>query len=324
VSERIDIVIPHVDGHAAGYEALYRAHADDWSPCHVRDLGELRYVLRSIALYAPFASVILAVQSESHVPECVDRRVVRVVTHDTFIPHNLLPTFHWATIFAHLHRIEGLSDRFVIWEDDVLAGMPLAPETFFRADGSARSSGSPIPIVPGLERFSMFGTYQLNLAHSARACAAMGMPSPVYIYPHMPLPGRVRDWETFHQVFDNNPVYRDTITRKSRGDERRRPTLDPSVCFANWCSQDVSFFRRVFEAPSVRHAPLVNDRESMRRHMQRLVRSRAHFININDEAYDGWPGDRTGGSLNPDSLSALTLALGARFPEASRFEKGPG
>ena len=59
----MDIVIPHVDGSAPGYEALCREHDVDWVPCQVRELGLLRFVLRSIEACAPWVrQVTIAVQ----------------------------------------------------------------------------------------------------------------------------------------------------------------------------------------------------------------------------------------------------------------------
>ena len=70
----IDIVIPHVDGAAPGYEALSRRYTGDWVPCQVRELGTLRFVMRSIGVNLPWIrQVVLAVQDDGNLPNWLAR-----------------------------------------------------------------------------------------------------------------------------------------------------------------------------------------------------------------------------------------------------------
>ena len=164
---QVDIVLPHVDGSAPGYEALCRRHTGEFVPCQVRDLGELRFVLRSISRYAARANIVLVVQSEGHVPHWLNRDCVRVVAHDAFIPQHLLPTFNWATIVANIFRIPGLSEKFVYWEDDVIAAAPLSPAALFAPDGLPVATWATTPIPFGLG--ALLGQYQRNLEETRRA-----------------------------------------------------------------------------------------------------------------------------------------------------------
>jgi hypothetical protein len=351
--ETIDIVIPHVDGSAPGYEALCRQHTGDFVPCHLRDLGELRFVLRSIEKYAPWGNVILVVQSEGHVPGWLDSRAVRIVYHHEFIPRELLPTFHWPTIAAHVNRISGLSPEYVYWEDDVLVGAPLRAADLFGPDHLLALNWASVPIPFGLGRF--LGTYQQILEESRRALGrVLRRPVAAFLYPHAPLPATRASWARFYDAAIGDHGFHSTVTRRSRGDERAVPTIDPLVIYANWV--DASMRRRgngarrlsavatvlkqlvAFAAPGSGQAlqcskyAVVNDEAHMRRNMARLRRAGARlgnsrgpvFFNVNDEAYDSWEegGHRNDGStLNPASAKLLLETLAILFPGRSRYEQ---
>jgi len=354
----IDIVIPHVDGSAPGYEALCREHGVDWIPCQVRELGLLRFVLRSIEASAPWVrEVTIAVQDEGHLPAWLARDQLRVSRHEEFIPVEHLPTFQSAVISAHLHRIPGLAERFVIWEDDTFAGAPLAPGSFFAADGLPRTDPLVAPIIPGLERW--LGGYQwtlawsrllirrqvqrrLPLAHLRRAC---------FLFPHMPVAVHRDTWRRMFEELSQDAWFLDTVTRPSGGDHQAQPTIDPLVVHANWIDL---VERRRFSAGRLLeyaahwmarararlrgpwgHPPrwgdfsLVNDAARFQKRMGALAARQPEFFNINDNAYDSYrddkgqwlPGDAP---PNPHCLEAVLRTLQDLFPRPSRFERTDG
>ncbi len=333
---QIDIVLPFVDGAAPGYEELSRCHTGEFVPCQLRSLGELRFTLRSIATHAPWANVILVVQDRTHVPDWIDASRLRIVSHDAFIPAPLLPTFHAATISAHLHLVPDLADRYLIWEDDTLVTRPFAPSLFFKADGGARYAAQPWPILPGLERF--LGTYQRNLTESrALVHRITGARPSCFLYPHMPLPVFKQHWREFFQLFSKDGVFRNTVTRKSRGDEIGNPTIDPLVTYPNWVEivkdgrsslhRSGRALRTLAHELIARHRtgtrlfgsyPVVNDMRRMGKNMQALLDERPLFANVNDDAYDDWAGGSE--NLNPESHRLLTETLQTLFPEPSPFE----
>ena len=334
----IDIVIPHVDGAAPGYEELCRRHTSEFVPCQLRDLGELRYVLRSIETNLAGCRIVLVVQTEAHLPAWLRRDTIRVVRHDEFIPADLLPTFHWATIVAHLHRIPDLAEQHVVWEDDVVLGRRLDPRTFFADDGLLAPGWETSPIVPGLA--PLLGTYQRNLEESARALRRItGRRRTSWLFAHAPLAATRTSWARFHALFAADPAYRDTVTRRSRGDEHRCPTVDPCVLYANWVECELrrrgevervssvlgrlgrAAIARLLrpsqgDAPRFAKYPVVNDAKRMAANMRRLLAENAVFANVNDEAYDGWEGE----GISPASVAALEAALGRLFPDPCRHE----
>lgn len=137
----VDLVIPYVDAQAPGFRERYvAAHGHEPIPCQTRTLGELRFALRSIEQHLPWIrSVVLVVQDEAHVPDWIERRQLRVVPHEEFLPAEVRqPCFNPPALFAWLYRIPGLAPRYLIWSDDQIALRPLARRRFFSRRGTPR------------------------------------------------------------------------------------------------------------------------------------------------------------------------------------------
>ncbi len=112
---------------------------------------ELRYSLRSIEQYAPWVRHIYLV-TEGHRPSWLvdDHAKLTVVPHKAIIDAQFLPTFNSHVLEAHLHRIAGLSEHYVYFNDDVLLSRPLQPSDFFLSTGArlVSPSGKVIPSGP--------------------------------------------------------------------------------------------------------------------------------------------------------------------------------
>jgi hypothetical protein len=131
--EPVDAVYSWVDGSSAGFaHALTRAGAEadrasaDVRARRFRDNGELRYSMRSLVHFAPWVRRIYLV-TNGDVPAWLDRRSDRVaiVTHAAlFDSTDDLPTFNSNAIEMHLHRIAGLSRKFLYLNDDLFLGRP--------------------------------------------------------------------------------------------------------------------------------------------------------------------------------------------------------
>eukprot|EP01138_Halocafeteria_seosinensis_P008134 gb/GECG01008314.1/.p1 GENE.gb/GECG01008314.1/~~gb/GECG01008314.1/.p1 ORF type:complete len:1154 (+),score=123.58 gb/GECG01008314.1/:1-3462(+) len=98
-----------------------------------RDNEELRYSLRSLEKYAPWIRHIYIV-TNGQVPSWLDLSDLRVsiVSHEEIFPDpSVLPVFSSPSIEAHLHRIPGLSKKFIYFNDDVFLGAPTWPSDFW-------------------------------------------------------------------------------------------------------------------------------------------------------------------------------------------------
>lgn len=97
-----------------------------------RDNDELRYSVRSLFKYAPWIRYVHFV-TNGQVPAWLDTEHprVRVVSHsDIFLNQSHLPVFSSPAIEVHLHRIPGISNRFIYLNDDVFFGSDTWPDDF--------------------------------------------------------------------------------------------------------------------------------------------------------------------------------------------------
>ncbi|HET7268101.1 MAG TPA: Stealth CR1 domain-containing protein [Oleiagrimonas sp.] len=140
-SEPIDFVVPWVDGsdpewHEArsAYQSDAGIDADD-RDFRYRDWGIFKYWFRSVETYAPWVNRIHLVTS-GHVPSWLDRKhpKLHLVKHEDYIPQKYLPTFSSHTIELNMHRIHGLSRKFVYFNDDIFLSNNVSPDLYFRGD----------------------------------------------------------------------------------------------------------------------------------------------------------------------------------------------
>ena len=133
----MDAVITYVNGLDPSWREDYRRFVGrPLEEKRFRDWGTLRYLLRGIEACMPFiGKVHLVVSGESQVPEWADREKVHVVLHSDIIPGQFLPVFNSCTIEMFLHRIPGLAEEFIYFNDDMFPLQESAPEDFFTADG---------------------------------------------------------------------------------------------------------------------------------------------------------------------------------------------
>ena len=150
--EIIDFVVPWVDGsdprwqsEKKRYEAIEirgttsQAFENDTSredandDCRFREFGFLKYWFRAVESCAPWVNRIHFVtcgQKPDWLKEMHPK--LNLVNHLDFIPKEYLPTFNANTIELNFHRIKGLSEHFVYFNDDVFLIQPVDPSFFFR------------------------------------------------------------------------------------------------------------------------------------------------------------------------------------------------
>lgn len=113
---------------------------DAMSNNRYRDSNELRYSLRSLVKYAPWVRHIYIV-TDNQIPSWLNLETDRltVITHEEiFLNKSHLPVFSSPAIETHLHRIPGLSKKFIYFNDDVFLGAPVLPEDFVHMNGAQR------------------------------------------------------------------------------------------------------------------------------------------------------------------------------------------
>lgn len=144
--ERIDAVYSWVDGNDPAFRADRRRwigpmqEPDAIAARRFRDNGELRYSLRSIERHAPWIDRIHFV-TNGRVPEWLNSAHPRVVVVDhrqVFPDPAVLPVFNSCAIELNLHRIPGLSRRFLYLNDDLFLGRDISLADYLLGGGAHR------------------------------------------------------------------------------------------------------------------------------------------------------------------------------------------
>ena len=135
----MDVVITYVDGNDPVWKKDYEKYTNvPVMQKRFRDWGTLKYLLRGIEVNMPFVrNVYLVVSHPSQVPEWADKENLRIVLHSDIIPQEFLPTFNCNPIEMHLHRIPGLDEQFMYFNDDMFPVGKCSPEDFY-------SEGRPV------------------------------------------------------------------------------------------------------------------------------------------------------------------------------------
>jgi hypothetical protein len=148
VSFPIDFVITWVDGGDRNWRrskamctdpssrdaaSLSKALLEDDTEERYREWGLLPYWFRGVEAYAPWVRTIYFV-TQGHLPSWLqtDHPKLKIVNHDAFIPAEYLPTFNSHTIEWNMHKLPGLSEHFVYFNDDMFLLRPTAPSLFFQ------------------------------------------------------------------------------------------------------------------------------------------------------------------------------------------------
>lgn len=138
MNEKIDFVILWVDGSDPNWleeKNKYSEKKEDTSDVinRYRDMGILKYWFRGIEKYTPWVNKIHFV-TWGHVPEWLDTSnpKINVVKHEDFIPKKYLPVFNSNAIEIHLHRIKGLAEKFVYFNDDMFIIRSMDKSMFFQ------------------------------------------------------------------------------------------------------------------------------------------------------------------------------------------------
>lgn len=135
----MDAVITYVNGLDPQWQASYaKAVGAPALTKRYRDWGTLRYLLRGIENCMPFIDdVYLVVSSASQVPSWADTDHLRVVLHEDIFPAGVLPVFNSCAIEMFLHRIPGLDEEFIYFNDDMFP-LDLCSRTDFFEGGKGK------------------------------------------------------------------------------------------------------------------------------------------------------------------------------------------
>lgn len=139
-NEKIDFVVLWVDG--SDEKWLKEKNKYSLNPVDIsnqinryRDWGILKYWFRGVEKNASWVNKIFFV-TWGHIPSWLDTTnpKIKVVKHEEFIPKEYLPTFNSNVIQFYLDRIEGISDKFVMFDDDQFILKEVKPTDFYKGE----------------------------------------------------------------------------------------------------------------------------------------------------------------------------------------------
>jgi stealth protein CR2/Stealth-like protein len=307
-----DAVYTWVDDSWPGYMELLRGHAStrhDVNPNRTRDnLHVLKYSLRSLEAFAPWIRRVFLVTCRPQVPAWLNRRTVCVAHHDDIMPREILPTFNSFAIVANVHRVPGLSSRFLYVEDDRIFGRRIGTADFFDASGRVLVYEA-LRGTPGGARLHARGVspWNLALAYSnallderfGRRRRGQTKFAPLAI-----------DRQSWTDMIDAWPeAFARTSASRFRAEENVAPEhLYPHFLLAT--GRGV----RVPASRTLRHAwyhPINNVGLLQRAGFARLARFAPKFVCLNDNF---------GARPDPRVVRIVREALDRWFPRPSRFE----
>jgi hypothetical protein len=199
---RIDVVYTWVNGDWPGYRDLLQSQArkpQDLNPNRYRDnLDLLRYSLRSLDTHVPWAGRVHLVTARPQVPAWLrtDADGLRLVHHDEFMDAADLPTFNSFAIVSNLHRLPGVSRRFLYVEDDYLFGRTVAEGDFIARDGRIRVYRKLEHLVAASrEEHPALSPWEAALAHTNRLLDERYGRARRRIVAHAPLILDVASWQ---------------------------------------------------------------------------------------------------------------------------------
>jgi hypothetical protein len=136
----IDFVITWVDMNDPKWQAKFSKYSQNknnskngTSKARFRDNGFLKYWFRGVEKFAPWVRKIHFI-TDGQKPEWLDANhpKIHLVNHEDFIPKEFLPTYNSVVIERYIHKIPGLAEHFVYFNDDFYLINQVTQERFFR------------------------------------------------------------------------------------------------------------------------------------------------------------------------------------------------
>ncbi|MCD8282079.1 MAG: Stealth CR1 domain-containing protein, partial [Prevotella sp.] len=129
----VDMTDPVWSREFAKYRNAGRTERNGVSQARFRDAGLLKYWFRGVDKFAPWVRRIYFVTC-GQTPAWLNTKnpKLRLINHRDIIPEEFLPTFNSVVIERYMHRIPGLAEHFVYFNDDFYIISRVGTERFFR------------------------------------------------------------------------------------------------------------------------------------------------------------------------------------------------
>lgn len=266
---------------------------------------ELKYSLRSIETYAPWIRKIFIV-TDNQTPEWLDisNPKIKIIDHTEIMPKEYLPSFNSSVIEHFLCRIPGLSERFLVANDDTFINKPVDQNFFYAEDGLPymRLTHSRLRNIFLSFKKKFLGVQFKNYVQIVHNSASL-----------------VKD--KFGTYYSGRPHHNIDAYLKSdcmHVEEMFKNEITATLCNHVRSMNDIhrSIYAYVALAEKRCHPLYVTQKTSFRFHIEnrkhytKLEKYNPVFFCMNDSEY-----------ANDDDRIKVKDFLGKRFPEKSQFEK---
>lgn len=139
--EKIDIVVLWVDGSDPEFIREKQAvtgkvaftNQDIDGDQRYRDYGTLHFWFRMIEKHAPWVNNVYLI-TNGQKPDWLnlEHPKLKLITHREFMPEAYLPSYNSSAIELNIHRIEGLSEHFIYFNDDMFMIKDTQPSDFYK------------------------------------------------------------------------------------------------------------------------------------------------------------------------------------------------
>lgn len=170
MNDIIDFVVTWLDSSDPEWQKQFAKYKEEETGrtenARFRNLDTLRYWFRAVEQYAPWVNKVYLVTNGTF-PKWINANHPKLVLvkHSDYIPEEFLPTFNSITIELFMHRIKGLSEHFVYFNDDFFLNAPTKPELFFRNGLPCDNNKESLYNVPVYNQDDKFGIYMSILAN---------------------------------------------------------------------------------------------------------------------------------------------------------------
>lgn len=150
--DKIDFIITWVDGNDKKWQEernKYKGYDKKQNSANrYRDMETLKYWFRSVEKYASWVNNIYFVTC-GHLPDWLntENEKLKIIRHEDYIDKKYLPTFNSNVIEMNFGNINGLSEYFVNFNDDMFITNYVKPDDFFK-NGLPREYAILSPIIP--------------------------------------------------------------------------------------------------------------------------------------------------------------------------------
>ena len=166
---KIDFVVTWLDSTDPEWQESYLKYRPDSKgfkkDARFRNMDIFRYWFRAVEMYAPWVNKVYLV-TNGKFPEWInkDNPKLVLVKHEDYMPKECLPTFNSCAIELHMHKIKGLSEHFVYFNDDMYLNAPITPEHYFKDGLPCDLNKETCFNVPIYTKEDRYGIYMQMLA----------------------------------------------------------------------------------------------------------------------------------------------------------------